>query len=127
MLQWSRVCCVWQVFKQNVHCWRPILFFAARVEESCNGVLWVGVYCSQLLERQKAISQYVNMYELTIKYSTKASIVRDVLQHQEVVESTVWTIIDCCCVFYVSLSVRSGGSVVIVLASFVAGGVASAC
>ena len=100
--------------------------FAARVEESCNGVLWVGVYCSQLLERQKAISQYVNKYELTIKYSTKASIVRDVLQ-QEVVESTVWTIIDCCCVFYVSLSVRSGGSVVIVLASFVAGGVASAC
>ena len=103
------------------------LVFAARVEESCNGVLWVGVYCSQLLERQKAISQYVNMYELTIKYSTKASIVRDVLQHQEVVESNGWTIIDCCCVFYVSLSVRSGGSVVIVLASFVAGGVASAC
>ena len=66
------------------------------------------------------------MYELTIKYSTKASIVRDVLQHQEVVGSYVWTIIDCCCVFYVSLSVRSGGSVVIVLASFVAGGDAAA-
>ena len=115
------------MFKQSVHCWRLILFFAARVEESCNDVLWVGVYCSQLLERQKAISQYVNMYELTIKYSTKASIVRDVLQHQEVVEGNVWTIRDCCCVFYVSLSVRSGGSVVIVLASFVAGGVASAC
>ena len=100
--------------------------FAARVEESCNGVLWVGVYCSQLLKRQKAISQYVNMYEVTIKYSTKASIVPDVLQHQEVVGSSVWTIIDCCCVFYVSLSVRSGGSVVIVLASFVAGGDATA-
>ena len=100
--------------------------FAARVEESCNGVLCVGVYCSQLLKRQKAISQYVNMYELTIKYSTKASIVRDVLQHQEVVRSSVWTIIDCRCVFYVSLSVRSGGSVVIVLASFVAGGDAAA-
>ena len=72
----------------------------------------------------KPICKYVRI-DNKIQY--KASIVRDVLQHQEVVESTVWTIIDCCCVFYVSLSVRSGGSVVIVLASFLAGGVASAC
>jgi len=66
------------------------------------------------------------MYELTIKYNTKASIVRDVLQHQVVLESSVWTIMYCCSVFYVSLSDGAGGSVVIVLASFVAGGDAAA-
>ena len=101
--------------------------FAALVEEGCSVMQWVGVYCSQLLKRQNEISQYGNMYELTIKYNTKASIVLDVLQHQVVVGSSGWMTIDCCSVFYVSLSVGAGDSVVIVLASFVAGGASAAC
>ena len=43
---------------------------------------WVGVYCSQLLKRQKALGKYVNRCELTI--STKPSIILDVLQHKVV-------------------------------------------
>ena len=91
-----------------------------------------GVYCSQLLKRQKGQDKYVNKCEL--KISTKPSIILDVLQHRVVLGNSrfvgeLYDKVDCCqscAVIYVSLSDGAGASVVIVLASRVAGGVASA-